>query len=327
MSRVQFDYWIDLKPSNIAYLEGMKYFNTTGSSLALTSSFARSAQKNLKRFTFARCAFIFSVATILLASALLSHASTAVANMQNTQPTAATTQLSEPAAHELLARLVGAWNISGEAVSPTGQIEKRLQGRAVWQWALGGVFLFGDTVLNNGVAAIQEVDTIGFNTGGQFFQRTLLTDQDQSMIWQRGKFNSGATQLTFQSLNASPTQTDAPRSITSLIDFSQADQIGWTMLYSESGSTVGTVRLVLTRAPADQLVGGSAGMGGMSGGMNPQGSGTMGSGAQQSPSDPAALQSQLNQMVAAKQQMQKQIDGYKAQVTAAQASFQQLNQP
>jgi hypothetical protein len=99
------------------------------------------------------------------------------------------------------------------------------------------------------------------------------------------------------------------------------------MLYSESGNTVGTVRLVLTRAPADQLVGGSAGMGGMSGGMNPQGSGTMGSGAQQSPSDPAALQAQLNQMVAAKQQMQKQIDGYKAQVTAAQASFQQLNQP
>ena len=267
------------------------------------------------------------MATVLLASALLSHASTAVANMQNTQPTAAATQLSEPAAHELLARLVGAWNISGEAVSPTGQIEKRLQGRAVWQWALGGVFLFGDTVLNNGTAAIQEVDTIGFNTGGQFFQRTLLTDQDQSMIWQRGKFNSTATQLTFQSLNASPTQTDAPRSITSLIDFSQADQIGWTMLYSESGSTVGTVRLVLTRAPADQLVGGSAGMGGMNGGMNPQGSGTMGSGAQQSPSDPAALQSQLNQMVAAKQQMQKQIDGYKAQVTAAQASFQQLNQP
>jgi hypothetical protein len=32
-------------------------------------------------------------------------------------------------------------------------------------------------------------------------------------------------------------------------------------------------------------------------------------------------------MVAAKQQMQKQIDGYKAQVTASQASFQQLNQP
>jgi hypothetical protein len=197
----------------------------------------------------------------------------------------------------------------------------------VWQWALGGVFLFGDTVLNNGAAAIQEVDTIGFNSGGQFFQRTLLTDQDQSMIWQSGSFNSSASKLTFQSLNASPTQTDAPRSITSLIDFSQTDQIGWTMLYSESGNTVGTVRLVLTRAPADQLVGGSVGMGGMSGGMNPQGSGTMGSSAQQSPSDPAALQSQLNQMVAAKQQMQKQIDGYKAQVTAAQASFQQLNQP
>jgi len=231
-----------------------------------------------------------------------------------------------------LARLVGAWNISGETVSPSGQTEKRLQGRAVWQWALGGVFLFGDTVLNNGAAAIQEVDTIGFNSGGQFFQRTLLTDQDQSMIWQSGSFNSSASKLTFQSLNASPTQTDAPRSITSLIDFSQTDQIGWTMLYSESGNTVGTVRLVLTRAPADQLVGGGAmggmnGAGGMGGGMNAPGSSGMGGGAQQSPADPAALQAQLNQMVAAKQQMQKQIDGYKAQVTAAQASFQQLNQP
>ena len=280
----------------------------------------------MKNFNRARIAFALSIATILLALLFLDRASIAVAASQNTQPVPVT-KISEQTAQQLLARLVGAWNISGETVSPSGQIEKRLQGRAVWQWALGGVFLFGDTVLNNGAAAIQEVDTIGFNSGGQFFQRTLLTDQDQSMIWQSGSFNSSASKLTFQSLNASPTQTDAPRSITSLIDFSQTDQIGWTMLYSESGNTVGTVRLVLTRAPADQLVGGSPGMGGMSGGMNPQNSGTMGSGAQQSPSDPAALQAQLNQMVAAKQQMQKQIDGYKAQVTAAQASFQQLNQP
>ena len=270
----------------------------------------------MKNFNRARIAFALSIATILLALLFLDRASIAVAASQNTQPVPVT-KISEQTAQQLLARLVGAWNISGEAVSPTGQVEKRLQGRAVWQWALGGVFLFGDTVLNNGAAAIQEVDTIGFNSGGQFFQRTLLTDQDQSMIWQRGSFNSDATQLTFQSLNASPTQTDVSRSITTLIDFSQSDQIGWTMLYSEGATTVGTVRLVLVRAPADQLAGG----GGMSGG------GMGGANSQQSPSDPAALQSQLNQMVAAKQQMQKQIDGYKAQVTAAQASFKQLNQP
>ena len=101
------------------------------------------------------------------------------------------------------------------------------------------------------------------------------------------------------------------------------------MLYSESGTAVGTVRLLLTRAPADQLVGGGAAMGaqGSMGSINGQGAGGMPAGAQQSPSDPAALQAQLNQMVAAKQQMQKQIEGYKAQVTASQASFQQLNQP
>jgi hypothetical protein len=280
----------------------------------------------MKNFNHARLGFALFIATILIASVIFTRASTAIASAQTSQATP-TQQMSFAAAHELLARLVGAWNISGEAVSPTGQIEKRLQGRAVWQWALGGVFLFGDTVLNNGAAVIQEVDTIGFNSGGQFFQRTLLTDQDQSMIWQRGSFNSTATQLTFQSLNASPTQTDAPRTITLLIDFSQTDQIGWTMLYSESGNTVGTVRLVLTRAPEDQLVGGGGMGGGMNGGMNTPGSNGMGGGAQQSPADPAALQAQLNQMVAAKQQMQKQIDGYKAQVTAAQASFQQLNQP
>ena len=280
----------------------------------------------MKNFNRARIAFALSIATILLALLFLDRASTAVAASQNTQPVPVT-KISEQTAQQLLARLVGAWNISGEAVSPTGQVEKRLQGRAVWQWALGGVFLFGDTVLNNGAAAIQEVDTIGFNSGGQFFQRTLLTDQDQSMIWQRGSFNSDATQLTFQSLNASPTQTDVPRSITTLIDFSQSDQIGWTMLYSEGSTTIGTVRLVLVRAPADQLAGGgNMGGGGMSGG-NMGGSNMGGANTQQSPSDPAALQSQLNQMVAAKQQMQKQIDGYKAQVTAAQASFKQLNQP
>ena len=214
----------------------------------------------MKNFNRARIAFALSIATILLALLFLDRASTAVAASQNTQPVPVT-KISEQTAQQLLARLVGAWNISGEAVSPTGQVEKRLQGRAVWQWALGGVFLFGDTVLNNGAAAIQEVDTIGFNSGGQFFQRTLLTDQDQSMIWQRGSFNSDATQLTFQSLNASPTQTDVPRSITTLIDFSQSDQIGWTMLYSEGSTTIGTVRLVLVRAPADQLAGGG-GMGG-----------------------------------------------------------------
>ena len=285
----------------------------------------------MKNFNRARIAFALSIATILLALLFLDRASTAVAASQNTQPVPVT-KISEQTAQQLLTRLVGAWNISGEAVSPTGQVEKRLQGRAVWQWALGGVFLFGDTVLNNGAAAIQEVDTIGFNSGGQFFQRTLLTDQDQSMIWQRGSFNSDATQLTFQSLNASPTQTDVSRSITTLIDFSQSDQIGWTMLYSEGATTVGTVRLVLVRAPADQLAGGGGmsgggmGGGGMSGG-GMGGGGMGGANSQQSPSDPAALQSQLNQMVAAKQQMQKQIDGYKAQVTAAQASFKQLNQP
>ena len=172
----------------------------------------------MKNFNRARIVFAFSITTILVASILFSRTSTAVASAQ-TPPLVPTTQISVETAHQLLARLVGAWNISGEAASPTGQVEKRLQGRAVWQWALGGVFLFGDTVLNNGTAAIQEVDTIGFNSGGQFFQRTLLTDQDQSMIWQRGSFNSTGSQLTFQSLNASPTQTDAPRSITSLIDF------------------------------------------------------------------------------------------------------------
>ncbi|MSR34679.1 MAG: DUF1579 domain-containing protein [Phycisphaerales bacterium] len=285
----------------------------------------------MNNFNRARFVFAFSIATILIASIVFTRASIAVASAQTSQP-APPQQMSVATAHQLLQRLIGAWNISGEAVSPTGKVEKRLQGRAVWQWALGGVFLFGDTVLNNGAAAIQEIDTIGFNSGGQFFQRTLLTDQDQSMIWQRGSFNSTGSQLTFQSLNASPTQTDAPRSITSLVDFSQTNQISWTMLYSESGTTVGTVRLVLTRAPADQLVGGGSGIGGMNAqgttdSMNAQGAGGMGGGAQQSPSDPAALQAQLNQMVAAKQQMQKQIDGYKAQVTAAQASFQQLNQP
>ena len=280
----------------------------------------------MQNFNRARIAFALSIATILLALLFLDRTSTAVAASQNTQPVPVT-KISEQTAQQLLARLVGAWNISGEAVSPTGQVEKRLQGRAVWQWALGGVFLFGDTVLNNGAAAIQEVDTIGFNSGGQFFQRTLLTDQDQSMIWQRGSFNSDATQLTFQSLNASPTQTDVSRSITTLIDFSQSDQIGWTMLYSEGATTIGTVRLVLVRAPADQLAGGGGMSGGGMGGGGMGGGGMGGANTQQSPSDPAALQSQLNQMVAAKQQMQKQIDGYKAQVTAAQASFKQLNQP
>ncbi len=286
----------------------MKNLNMTHSSFVSAKSFVSA---DIRQYTVARLALVLFIASVLLASIFFTRSSTALAASQGTPPTK-NPPLSVAAAHQLLTRLVGAWNISGEAVSPTGQLEKRLQGRAVWQWALGGVFLFGDTVLNNGAAAIQEVDTIGFNSGGQFFQRTLLTDQDQSMIWQRGSFNSNFTQLTFQSLDASPTQTDAPRSITSLVDFSQTDQIAWTMLYSESGTTIGTVRLLLSRAPADQLVGGGTGMGG---------------GAQQSPSDPAALQAQLNQMVAAKQQMQKQIDGYKAQVTAAQASFQQLNQP
>ena len=72
---------------------------------------------------------------------------------------------------------------------------------------------------------------------------------------------------------------------------------------------------------------GGMGAQGSMGSMNGQSADGMPAGAQQSPSDPAALQAQLNQMVSAKQQMQKQIDGYKAQVTAAQASFQQLNQP
>ncbi|MCE9619782.1 MAG: DUF1579 family protein [Planctomycetes bacterium] len=270
----------------------------------------------MKQINSARAAFVLALSFAVFAIAFLQERSTAVASAPNAQTDEAP-KLSPEQAHELLGRLIGAWNVAGEAVSPAGQVEKRLQGRAVWQWALSGVFLFGDTVLNNGAAAIQEVDTIGFNSGGQFFQRNLLTDQDPSMIWQKGSFNPGFSQLTLQTVSAIPTQTDASRTITTLIDFSQTDQIGWTMLYTQSGATVGTVRLVLTRAPAEQLVGGGATGG--SPAMVPVG-------AQPSPADAAAMQAQLNQMVANKQQMQKQIEAYKAQVTAAQASFRQLNQ-
>ena len=133
----------------------------------------------MKNFNRARFVLAFSIATILIASIVFTRASTAVASAQTSQPTPPQ-QMSVATAHELLARLVGAWNISGEAVSAAGQVEKRLQGRAVWQWALGGVFLFGDTVLNNGAAAIQEVDTIGFNSGGCFVAAAFLVPRQVS---------------------------------------------------------------------------------------------------------------------------------------------------
>ena len=84
----------------------------------------------MKNFNHARLGFALFIATILIASVIFTRASTAVASAQTSKATP-TQQMSFATAHELLARLVGAWNISGETVSPAGQIEKRLQGRAV----------------------------------------------------------------------------------------------------------------------------------------------------------------------------------------------------
>jgi hypothetical protein len=230
-------------------------------------------------------------------------------------PSSAATLKAEEA-RALLAAVAGVWDLKGQSVSPSGQAEMRLQGRCVWQWAMNGSFLMGDTMLSNGSAVLQEIDCLGFNAAAGTFQRTLMTDRDSAMIWQQGTWDAASRQFTLQSVGNIPTANGTKRQLATVMDLSQTDQIAWTTSYFEAGQLVGTIRISGTRAAEGSVPsGGLPGMptqppAGPSGGLDPQG-----------------LQDQLNQMVANKQQLQGQIEAWKQRVRGYQQSFDQLSQP
>jgi hypothetical protein len=255
-------------------------------------------------------------ASVVASTALL--ATHAAGVPQGAAPASATSpaMLKAEDARALLSTLAGVWDLKGQSVSPSGQSEMQLQGRCVWQWAMNGSFLMGDTMLSNGSAVLQEIDCLGFNAAAGTFQRTLMTDRDSAMIWQQGTWDPAQRQFTMQSVGDIPTATGAKRQLATVMDLSQQGQIAWTTSYFEGGQLVGTIRIAGTRAAE-----GSAPAGGMPG-MPMQPPTSSGGGL-----DPRGLQDQLNQMVANKQQLQGQIEAWKQRVRGYQQSFDQLSQP
>jgi Protein of unknown function (DUF1579) len=219
-------------------------------------------------------------------------------------------------ARELMGRVIGTWDIQGESFGPGGQSEFTLKGRCVWQWAMGGVFAIGDTLLSNGSAVLQEVDCLGFNAAGGTFQRTVMTDHDRAMIWQQGTWDAQSRRFTMQSVGAIPTASGTPRKVATIVDLSRDDAMTFTTSYFEGGQLVGTFRLACTRAqPGEQEQNVIPGL--------PTQAPTMAGGGL----DANALQGQLNQMVATKQKLQGQIEDWKKRVKPTQASFDQLTAP
>lgn len=256
-----------------------------------------------------------TVLSVASAALLATHA---VGVPQGGAPPAATSpaMLKAEEARDLLASMNGVWDLKGQSVSPSGQPEMQLQGRCVWQWAMNGAFLMGDTMLSNGQAVMQEIDCIGFNAAAGTFQRTLMTDRDSAMIWQQGTWDPASKQFTMQSVGAIPTASGAKRQVATVVDLGQSGQIAWTTSYFEAGQLVGTIRVSGTRAAQ-----GSTPAGGIPG-MPMQPPSLAGGGL-----DPQGLQDQLNQMVAHKQQLQGQIEDWKQRVRGYQQSFDQLSQP
>ncbi|MFM7808951.1 MAG: DUF1579 family protein [Planctomycetota bacterium] len=220
-------------------------------------------------------------------------------------------------ARELLGAVIGVWDMQGQSIGADGKPEFTLRGRCVWQWAMNGAFLMGDTMLSNGSAVLQEIDCIGFNAAAGTFQRTLMTDRDSAMIWQQGTWDASSRKFTMQSVGAIPTASGTKRQIATVVDLSQQGQIAWTTSYFEAGQLVGTIRISGTRAAAGSVpAGGIPGM--------PMQPPSLASGGGL---DPQGLQDQLNQMVAHKQQLQGQIEAWKQRVRGYQQSFDQLSQP
>lgn len=219
-------------------------------------------------------------------------------------------------ARQLLAGVIGVWDMQGQSIGADGRAEFTLQGRCVWQWAMGGAFAIGDTLLSNGSAVLQEIDCLGFNDAGGTFQRTVMTDHDSAMIWQQGSWDEGARTFTMQSVGAIPTAQGGKRKVTTVVDLSRPDVMVWTTSYSENGQKVGTFLLNCTRArqgesESDVIPG-----------LPTQPPVAPGGGV-----DAAGLQDQLNQMVANKKRLQGQIEDWKKKVKSAQDSMNQLGTP
>jgi hypothetical protein len=219
-------------------------------------------------------------------------------------------------ARQLLAAVIGVWDMKGESIGADGKPEFTLQGRCVWQWSMNGAFAIGDTLLSNGSAVLQEIDCLGFNDAGGTFQRTVMTDHDSAMIWQQGSWDEGARTFTMQSVGAIPTAQGGKRKVSTIVDLSRPDAMTWTTSYSEDGRLVGTFRLACARAQAgeqeSQVIPGLPTQPPMSAGGG---------------IDAAGLQDQLNQMVATKKRLQGQIEDWKKRVKDTQSSFDQLTSP
>jgi hypothetical protein len=112
-------------------------------------------------------------------------------------------------ARDMMNGMAGVWDMKGQTFSPTGQPELTLSGRCVWQWAMNGAFLVGETLLSNGASS---------------------------------------KRFTMQSVGSIPTAQGGKRQVATVVDLGRSDAMSWTTTYFENGAIVGTIRITCTRA-------------------------------------------------------------------------------
>ena len=143
-----------------------------------------------------------------------------------------------------------------------------------------------------------------------------MTDRDTATIWQQGTWDDTSKVFTMQSIGAIQTAAGTKRQFTTVVNLEQKDRMAWTTSYFEAGQLVGTIRMVCSRTVQGE--GSAAMIPGLPTNAPTTANGNL---------DANALQGQLNQMVASKQQLQGQIDDWKKRVKASQDSMNLLTSP
>ena len=150
-------------------------------------------------------------------------------------------------AMQALNQFVGRWDVAGEALDESGRPVSSFTGSSHWSFVLGEKFLVGETILNNGGAILDQVDYIGYSPGLHRYTHVMMTELDQSMVYQHGEWSPEAGTFAFAMAAPLDTPRGTPRSVG--LEYAFADgAIGVTMTMQSGTKPMRTVRMRLTRS-------------------------------------------------------------------------------
>jgi hypothetical protein len=218
---------------------------------------------------------------------------------------AAEVEADTKAAMEALDRLVGRWDIEGQALDESGAVVGSFTGNAHYSFTLSDNFLMGETTLLNGGYVLDQVDYIGFSPGLGKYTHVMLTELDKSMIYQHGEWIAGGDGLVFAMAAPLDSPDGTPRTIGLQYVFAGKD-VDVTMTMQQGVAVPRTVRMRLTpsKHPAAPT-----GPGGMPTGGNVR--------VVQQQGDPAKMRAEMQQAMAQMTAQRQAVQSYFNQVSGS----------